>query len=207
MRSKLFIGILGALVLVGLSACAGGTKWAVSQNPQKTDQELGDHILKTMEYVHSPLSPVRRQALAQILVNVANNTFDDLSEKKDWIRVLAIESAFNNEARSPVGAIGLGQVMPQYVKEFGKFCGLKDIRESDAADVLVNATLSACVWHKMLDTVPDRSVILALSAYNSGPSSASTKNIRKLGSAVPETANYITKFSYLKEATERAPKK
>ena len=172
-----------------------------------TNQELGDHIINVMNYVHSPLSPIERQLTAQTLVSIANNSLDTLDQKKDWIRVIGIESAFDNNAKSTVGAIGLGQIMPQYVKEFGKYCGMKDIRESDANNFLVNATLSACVWHKMLDTVPDHSVILALSAYNSGPSSSSTKNIRKLGSAVPETANYITKFSYLREQTDAIDKK
>jgi len=170
--------------------------------PANTDMELGNHTLSTMEYVRSPLSPIQRQLLAQTLVIIANNTFETLDQKKDWIYVLGIESKFDNTAKSPVNATGLGQIMPQYVKEFGKYCGMNGIKESDASDILVNATLSACVWRKMLDTVPNHSVILALSAYNSGPSSSSTKNIQKLTNAVPETANYIARFSYLKEQTE-----
>lgn len=183
---------------------SSATKAVLATQPAvaNTDNELGNHILRTMEYVRSPLSPIQRQLLAQTLVIIANNTFENLDQKKDWIRVLAIESKFDNTAKSPVNATGLGQIMPQYVKEFGRYCGMKDIRESDVADVLVNATLSACVWRKLLDTVPDNSVILALSAYNSGPSSSSTKNIQKLTNAVPETANYIARFSYLKEQTE-----
>lgn len=168
----------------------------------ENDQELGNHILRTMEFVKSPLSQIQRQLLAQTLVVIANNTFDTTEQKRDWIRLLGIESKFDNSAKSGVGAIGIGQVMPQYAKEFGKYCGMKDVNKRDATDRLVNATLSACVWRKMLDSVPDGSVILALSAYNSGPSSSSTKNIGKLGSAVLETANYIARFSYLKEMTD-----
>jgi len=172
------------------------------QQQQALDQELGDHIIRTMNHVNSPLTPIKRQLLAQMLVQVANNTFETMDQKKDWIRVLGIESKFDNTARSPVNATGIGQIMPQFVLTFGKYCGLKGLVESDVEDVLVNTTLSACVWRRMLETVPDHSVILALSAYNSGPSSSSTKNIQKLGSAVPETANYITRFSYLKEVTD-----
>jgi hypothetical protein len=171
-------------------------------NMDALNQDLGNHILRTMEFVKSPLSLIQRQLLAQTLVKIANDTFETQEQKRDWIRLIGIESKFDNSAKSGVGAIGLGQIMPQYAKEFGKYCGLNGVTEKDAADLLVNATLSACVWRKMLDSVPDNSVILALSAYNSGLASSSTKNISKLGSAVPETANYIARFSYLKEVTD-----
>ena len=203
---KIFAGILFAAMLASCSLNSQPAQ-AVSQNVQSTDAELGAHVLKTMSYVKSPLSPIRRQMLAQVLVNVANNTFENLADKKDWIRILAIESRFDNSARSPVNATGLGQVMPQHAKEFGKLCGMTNLQEGDVADLMINATLSACVWRHLLETVPERSVILALSSYNAGPSSSSTKNIQGMRTPVEETAGYITKFSYLKEVTEKPSKK
>lgn len=214
---KATLGFMSGVVIVSLLVTAairfrpeGGyfadrsaDKSAVTQNTQLTDKELGDHIMRTMAYVKSPLSPVRRQMLAQVLVNIANNTFESMSDKKDWVRILAIESRFDNSVRSPVNAMGIGQIMPQYAKEFGKTCGITNLQDGDLTDLMVNATMSACVWRKLLDTVPDRSVILALSAYNSGPSSTSTKNIQGMKAPVEETAGYITKFSYLKEVTEK----
>jgi soluble lytic murein transglycosylase-like protein len=204
MKTKLTIGILGALALAGCNTQAvQSPTHTQGSNVQSTDKELGDHILKTMAYVRSPLSPVVRQVTAQLLVNIANNNFESLTDKKDWVRILAIESGFDNSARSPVKATGIGQIMPQYAKEFGKACGMNGLQGKDLEDLIVNATISACVWHKMLDIVPERSVILALSAYNSGPSSTSTKNIQGMKAPVAETAGYITKFSYLKEVTEK----
>ena len=208
MKLKIFMGIFSALLITSLSACKTEVQTVVkvAADSPMTDEELGAHILRTMDHVKSPLSPMRRQLLAQLLVGIANNTFDRPSEKRDWIRVLAIESKFDNTAKSPVGAVGLGQVMPQYVKDFGKFCGLKDLREGDAQDLLVNATLSACVWRRILENTPDRSVVLALSSYNAGPTSTSTKNIQRFGSPVEETAKYITRFTFLKEVTEKPSK-
>ena len=174
---------------------------------EEMDKELGEHTLRTMEYVKSPLSPLQRQLHAQMLVIMANNTFQTIEQKKDWIRVLAIESRFDNAAKSTADAVGLGQILPQYVKTFGKPCGMDNAKESDATDLLVNAAMSACVWRNLIETVPDHSVILALSAYNSGPSSQTTKNIRNLGSANPETANYILRFNYVKEQTDIQAKK
>lgn len=165
------------------------------------EQKLGNHVLTVMEIVKSPLSPSQRQLTAQLLVRIALNTFERTEDRENWVYVLGIESRFDQSARSPVGAVGVGQIMPQYAQNFGKLCGLPDIKASDAEDILVNATLSACLFRHLLETVHKRSVVLALAAYNAGPNSSSTKNLQNYGSAVPETANYVAKFSYLKEMT------
>ena len=174
---------------------------SVEANAAEENAELGNHIMKTMEFVRSPLSETERQVTAQLLVTIANNTFDTLDSKKDWIRVLAIESQFVQAAKNPSSATGIGQLLPSYASSFGKLCGMKKVVAKDLDSILVNAQLSACVWRHNLEIAPDHSVVLALSGYNSGPNSSSTKNIQHLGSAVPETANYIMKFSYLKEVT------
>lgn len=185
------------------NAAAQPRSGVAAMSPAEQDTILGNHIVRTMEVVRSPLSSVERQLTAQLLVGVANSFFEDLDSKRDWIRVLAIESKFMQEAKSPVGATGIGQVMPQYATEFGKLCGIKGATAKDLENILVNAAISACVWRHMIEIAPDHSVILALAAYNSGPSSSSTKGIQHGGSAVAETANYISKFAYLKEVTSK----
>lgn len=169
---------------------------------EREQQALGNHILTVMEIVKSPLSPPERQLTAQMLVGIASNIMDRIDDRENWIYVLGIESRFDQSAISAAGAVGIGQIMPQYAASFGKLCGLEGVQPKDVNNILVNATLSACLFRNLLETVYKRSVVLALAAYNSGPSSASTKNIQNYGSAVPETANYISRFSYLKEMTK-----
>ncbi|RKF12511.1 lytic transglycosylase domain-containing protein [Roseovarius spongiae] len=70
---------------------------------------------------------------------------------------IEIESAYNPNARSRVGAIGLGQLMP----------GTADILGVDASDWRANLDGSARYLAAQLETFRDTR--LALAAYNAGP--------------------------------------
>jgi len=170
------------------------------------DEELGHHILATMDVVKAPLSPVVRLTTAQLLVGIANNIFTNLEQKKQWVTLLSIESRFDQSAESPAGAIGIGQLMPQFVQTFAGHCGIKGIKVEDIRDRVVNATLSACLFRHLIENVEGNSVHLALSAYNAGFESKTYKDLKNLRNINPETANYITRFSYVSETTERVVK-
>lgn len=79
----------------------------------------------------------------------------------DWMRLfranIAVESGFNPAARSPVGAIGLGQLMPDTALALGV----------DARDPVQNLNGSARYLLAQLERfgTPE----LALAAYNAGP--------------------------------------
>jgi soluble lytic murein transglycosylase len=81
------------------------------------------------------------------------------------------ESEMNAAARSPVGAMGLMQVMPATAKKVAR--GL-DIGFSEArlgADWQYNARIGTAYLAQMLERF-DGSVLLAAAAYNAGPSRA-----------------------------------
>ena len=70
---------------------------------------------------------------------------------------IEVESAYNPSALSPVGAIGLGQLMPETARDLGV----------DPHDMAQNLDGSARYLLMMLDQFGDGS--LALAAYNAGP--------------------------------------
>lgn len=70
---------------------------------------------------------------------------------------IEVESAYDAHARSPVGAIGLGQLMPDTARHLGV----------DPEDIAQNLDGSARYLLMMLEQFGDPA--LALAAYNAGP--------------------------------------
>ena len=113
----------------------------------------------------------------------------------DWIALyranIEVESAYNPRARSHVGAIGLGQLMPATARQLGV----------DPHDLHQNLDGSARYLAMMLAEFGDAR--LALAAYNAGPEA-----VRAHAGIPPfrETRNHIqrvlTVFQRLKGASE-----
>jgi Transglycosylase SLT domain len=108
----------------------------------------------------------------------------------EWLALfranIAVESAFNPDARSPVGAIGLGQLMP----------GTADLLGVDPHDPEDNLHGSA---RYLLDQLEDFGAAdLALAAYNAGPEA-----VRDYGGIPPyaETEGHVAKVLRLTNAT------
>ncbi|WP_246079580.1 lytic transglycosylase domain-containing protein [Zongyanglinia marina] len=96
--------------------------------------------------------------------------------------LIQAESAFNPNALSPKGAVGLGQLMPGTAKQLGV----------DPYDMHQNLDGSARYLLAQLSTFG--SIELALAAYNAGP-----HRIEQYGGVPPfrETRNYITRINQL----------
>lgn len=94
--------------------------------------------------------------------------------------VVATESSYDPRCRSRAGALGLTQLMPENVKEFG-------VR--DPFDPMQNLQGGAKQLAQLLDKYPGRKD-LALAAYNAGPGA-----VAKYGGIPPytETQNYVKK--------------
>ena len=98
--------------------------------------------------------------------------------------VMQAESAFDAMAVSPVGALGLMQLMPEVAAELGA---------DDPMDPRQNIMAGARHLRQLLDS-HDGNVKLALASYNAGPG-----NVAKYRGIPPfkETRNYVKKVTAL----------
>lgn len=86
-----------------------------------------------------------------------------------WMYALVrSESAFIEDIKSPAGAMGLMQVMPQTGKEVARNIGLKNFKVSHLLDAEKNVPIGSIYLKQMLNNF-DGSMILATAAYNAGP--------------------------------------
>ena len=126
------------------------------------------------------------------VVNHRASVYDDLIAQHsslhalspDFVRaVIQAESAFNPWARSPVGAMGLMQLMPATAVHY---------QVTNAYDPAQNIR-AGVAYLKSLMTRFDDNVSLALAAYNAGPGA-----VEKYGNTVPpykETRNYVARIT------------
>jgi soluble lytic murein transglycosylase-like protein len=106
--------------------------------------------------------------------------------RPDLVRaVVQVESAFNPNARSPKGAIGLMQLMPATAQQFG-------VR--NAYNPTENVRAGVAYLRQLLNRY-DNDEQLALAAYNAGPGA-----VDKHGQHIPpyrETREYVSKINGL----------
>lgn len=174
------------------------------ENYQEIDEKLGIFIKQLMIEVKTKISPLERDIIAQMVVRVSNSIFEKQEHKYEFATLLAIESKFNNKAKSSAGAIGVSQIMPQYANEFGKLCGMK-LSKGDIYNTEINMLLGACQFRALLEhPIINNNVSAALVAYNAGPNSKSFRQLIGLENIDNiETASYPTKFNYLKDKAKQ----
>ncbi len=106
--------------------------------------------------------------------------------RPDLVRaVVQIESAFNPYARSPKGALGLMQLMPATVQQFGV---------KNPFNPVENVRAGVAYLRQLLDRYSNNEE-LALAAYNAGPGA-----VDKHGQSVPpyrETKNYVAQINQM----------
>lgn len=81
------------------------------------------------------------------------------------------ESSFNNAAVSSAGAVGLLQILPSTAREMARFVGVAFAEERLIDDPVYNALLGGAYLGTLIDRYGG-SYVLALAAFNAGPSRA-----------------------------------
>lgn len=82
--------------------------------------------------------------------------------------VIRRESLFDPKANSPVGAMGLMQLMPRTAKQTAKSLGIKRLKTKDIYDIKNNINFGTQYFKKVLNRF-DNNPTLAAAAYNAGP--------------------------------------
>lgn len=171
----------------------------IAPKPSFTYQ-LEDYLDKTTALVPPKSTPAQLKYTKEMVMRVSRKVFNqDLDKARNFVTLIAIESRFEPSAKSSVGAVGIAQVIPKYSTEFGSHCGFI-FEASDMQVTELNLLAGACQFNHLVDTLGSTS--LALVAYNAGKYSKSLKSMKVMtGANNLETANYVTKHTYIKELT------
>lgn len=160
------------------------------------ERPAADSDLVPASYGTARRSPEGSAAIEDLVLQIGADFSGDPGLKAaglsvtEWLALfranIAVESGFNPEALSPVGAIGLGQLMPDTAATLGV----------DPYDMEENLRGSA---RYLLDQLAAfGSADLALAAYNAGPEA-----VRDYGGIPPyaETEGHVSKVLALTNAT------
>lgn len=190
-----------------LSSCNNPGANTAGAQKVSDDERLGNFTLLMMDIVQADLSTLRRQILARTLVRVTGEIFTDYHHREAFVGIVAQESRFAASAKSPAGATGIAQLMPQYASDFAKLCGLSDFKQADLMDVELNLYLGACYYRDLLEKLGGN-VTSAQVAYNGGLYGAGLKSLlaqKNINNT--ENSNYPTQISYKKEEARIAQEK
>ncbi len=193
-RVGIYGGIFGLIVSLGYLGYQRAYGVAAPAEPIRVPAAvpLIQHAERSIDAAAPKITAGRRKLLAKLVAATAEETFTSREHQEYWIALLGVESAFNSAARSPVGAVGLGQLMPAYAADFGKSCGLEGITAADVNDDFTNVHLSACYFRDLI-AQQGGSIPLALISYNAGANSPSIKRAKNGGAPAEEPSAYVTK--------------
>ncbi len=134
--------------------------------------------------MHNPNDPPERIKLiaATLVAEARRNSLDPYL----FASLVQIESAFDADAVSVTGAVGLGQLMPGTAEGLGV----------DPSDIAGNLAGSARMLHNLIadNAARDNPNALALAGYNAGPNL-----VAQIGTvpAYPQTTNYVYFIGYV----------
>ena len=116
--------------------------------------------------------------------------------------VIYRESKFDAQARSPSGAIGLMQLLPDTAKGIALHTGGSQFKVADLWNPEINVRYGAFYLRRLLNKYGN--VRLALAAYNAGQANVDRWRAQGLGIQFAETRHYVDRVQGLKAIYARA---
>ncbi len=193
-RERLRFAVTAAALLVGIAAPAHAQIYSwrdTNGNLVLSDRRPAQSGVEARTFAVPQAQKVRATRYA---ATERSRAYDDLilehsrthGVRADLVRaVMQVESAFNPFARSPKGALGLMQLMPATIRQFGV------LNPFNPAE---NIRAGVAYLRELLDRYRNNEV-LALAAYNAGPGAVDNH-----GNNVPpyrETRNYVAHVNQL----------
>lgn len=184
-----------ATIVIALTTSASLGREMPIPSTKEVDPLVEDvkYILRLMRQVSSPVESSEREALALLVARTGQVLAR--GERNSWYILLAVESKFDQTATSSAGAVGIGQVVPLDVKYLNKVTQVSFTKSTLIKSAKTNLEVSVGLYKYLMRILTSRT--LTLVAYNAGLSSTSIKNVRNISSINLETANYVTKHTYL----------
>ena len=181
--------------LVGVATVSGGCASSFAF-PDARPAHTIDHVVpgESEPDLLDALSPAHAAAAAAILPYVRAAASSTGVPEDFILAVMFVESRFQPEATSPVGARGLMQLMPRTAAALAEDLGLAKWDAYDPAfNALAGATYLARLIHRF-----EGDFRLALAAYNAGPTRVS--RWRAEGRTLPgEVRTYVSRVLLTRE--------
>jgi soluble lytic murein transglycosylase-like protein len=149
--------------------------------------EVLERYADAVRYFNRRLSPATARSIANMIIQYSERYGLDA---RLVMAVIAVESNFNQNAQSPVGAMGLGQLMPGTAGDLGVGNPWDPEQNLEGSTRLLSRHI-----RNMEDGRPTEEAIkLALACYNAGAGA-----VRKYKGIPPyrETQNYVKKITRL----------
>lgn len=163
------------------------------------------YILRLMDACGARISEATRKVRASQLLTVGEQMVPTPAYRRWFYYMVCVESGFNQAAKSPVGAVGLTQVMPKFAQEFAEKCGLGKLGPKDLEDSHINLMVGACQFNALMEYY-EGDPALALAAYNSGKDSSTVRKAKAgdIRTGHAETQGYLAAAFVLNERMKKS---
>jgi hypothetical protein len=159
-------------------------------------ENLVKFIMTCMEMEpKSKVSMAKRQSIADKLADAVIKNLPNQDAREQYISMVKIESNFENNSKSPVGAVGIGQIMPSTFNGTIKKMNM-GIKPEDITSEDVNLNVGAFYFNELL-VEQQGNPRLASIAYNGGGRTANS--FKKMNRINAESANYSLLTEHIKE--------
>ncbi|MBW2715386.1 MAG: lytic transglycosylase domain-containing protein [Deltaproteobacteria bacterium] len=182
--------LIAALIVLGIVSLSGGVTTPTPDVIPSVDpfsyaafesSEEAYMVAAALSNLHTGLVPAE---LSRVSVAIAAESSRAELPIELVLALIQVESSGYNFAVSPVGAMGLMQVMPATAEEVAERIGLRWMGPAALFDPVTNVQIGVVYLRELLDRY--QNVAIALAAYNWGP----TRIAERLRQGEPVPALY-----------------